>query len=506
MKFNILKKKAGLTTNKEKQKAYKMTPEMELYTTVVTASLANKFYDSQKETVDRIVKLIKQVDPVFVAKLAIYTREKMYLRSIPVVLVVELAKIHRGDSLVRKTTERVIQRADEITEMLAYYQLSNAREGDKKLNKLSKQIQKGVAGAFNKFDEYQFAKYNRKTEITLKDALFLAHPKAKDDEQQVLFNKIVNDTLEVPYTWEVELSRLGQKAYKSNKARKQDLAAKWEELIESGRLGYMALLRNLRNILQARVGAEYVRKVAERLSDPAQVIRSKQLPFRFLAAYRELENVNYDFTSYILDSLEDAIKVSAENIAGFDMNTRVLLAADVSGSMYSPVSAKSKIRCYDIGLVLCMLMRFRSKNVVTGIFGDNWKSVNLPANSILSNIQRLNEIEGSVGYSTNGYKVIEYLIERRKVMNKVMFFTDLQMWDSNKDGASLKVTWRNYKKNIAPDAKLYLFDLQGYGQTPLRTTDDDVYLLAGWSDKVFDVLSAIEEGRSTLSEIDKIVI
>jgi len=479
---------------------------MELYTAVVTASLSNKFYEKQEKTLARIVELISKTDPRFVAKLAIYTREKMYLRSIPMVLAVELAKVHRGDSLVKDTVNRVIQRADEITEMLAYYQLSNAREGEKKLNKLSKQVQKGIAASFNKFDEYQFAKYNRPSDVTLKDALFLTHPKASSDEQQALFNKIVNDALEVPYTWEVELSRLGQATYENDAAKKAAFTAKWEELIDSGKLGYMALMRNMRNILQANVSSLHARKVATRLADAHQVSRSKQLPFRFLSAYRELRQVDSMYTSYFMSSLEQAVKASAENIKGFDLNTRVLLAADVSGSMYSPVSAKSKIRCYDIGLMLSMLMRYRSENVITGIFGDKWKAVNLPQDSILANTEKLNKIEGSVGYATNGHKVIDYLISKSHVMDKVMIFTDLQMWDAHGVGASLQKSWKKYKKSIAPDAKLYLFDLQGYGKTPLRINDNDVFLIGGWSDKIFEVLAAIESGSNALKEINKVVI
>ncbi len=506
MKFNTLKSNTAATTNHEGAKAYRMSPEMELYTAVVTASLSNKFYEKQTKTLQRIVELVGKVDPRFVAKLAIYTREKMYLRSIPMVLTVELAKVHRGDSLVKDTVKRVIQRADEITEMLAYYQLSNAREGEKKLNKLSKQVQKGIAASFNKFDEYQFAKYNRATDVTLKDALFLTHPKANSDEQQALFNKIVNNTLEVPYTWEVELSRLGQASYESEAAKKAAFTAKWEELIDSGKLGYMALMRNMRNILQAEVSSLHARKVATRLADPHQVRNSKQLPFRFLAAYREIRQVNSMHTSYFLSSLEKAVKVSAENIKGFDLDTRLVLAADVSGSMYSPVSAKSKIRCYDIGLTLSMLMRYRSENVITGIFGDRWKTVNLPQDSILSNTEKLNKIEGSVGYATNGHAVIDYLISKSQVVDKVMIFTDLQMWDNHHVGASLKNSWQAYKTYTAPNAKLYLFDLQGYGNTPLRINGNDVFLIAGWSDKIFDVLAAIESGSNALNEIDKIEI
>src|SRR5690606_37159091 len=117
------------------------------------------------------------------------------------------------DSLISHMIVKVVSRADEITELLACYELANERNGAKKLNRISKQIQKGLSISFNSFDEYQFAKYDKGGAIKLKDALFLVHPKAKNDLQQDIFNKIASGTLETPYTWETELSALGQSDY-----------------------------------------------------------------------------------------------------------------------------------------------------------------------------------------------------------------------------------------------------------------------------------------------------
>lgn len=506
MRFNTLKAKTAEIVNHEGASAFSMTHELELYTAVVTASLSDNFYEKGGERVNRIIELVAKVDTRFLAQLAVYTREKMYLRTIPMVLAVELAKVHNGDNLVKNMITRVVGRADEITELLAYYQMANKRNGTKKLNKLSKQVQKGLAEAFNKFDEYQFAKYNRDTVVSLRDALFLVHPKAKDETQQAIFTKIVNDTLQVPYTWEVELSKLGQQPFASEKEKSQAVRSTWEELISSGKLGYMALMRNLRNILQAEVSTAHIQLVGKTLTNAAGVRKSKQLPFRFLAAYREIEQVKSPYSGYIMECLEKAIMISAENIRGFDLHTKVLIASDVSGSMYSPLSKNSAIQCYDIGLMLSMLLRSRSKNVVTGIFGERWMTVNLPESNVLANVAKLRSMQGQVGYATNGHLVISDLTNRKQVMDKVLFFTDLQMWDSRNGGDSLSAAWARYKKEVAPQAKLYLFDLMGYGQSPIRLQQNDVYLLAGWSDKVFDVLSAIEDGSNALAEIQKIEV
>jgi len=152
-----------------------------------------------------------------------------------------------------------------------------------------------------------------------------------------------------------------------------------------------------------------------------------------------------------------------------------------------------------------MLLRNRSENVFTGIFGDTWKMVNLPKDNILANTQKLNEIAGTVGYSTNGYKVIDDLIMRNIVVDKVLFFTDLQLWDSRAGGDHLQKSWLRYK-HLAPNAKLYLFDLVGYGNTPLDVKKNDVHLIAGWSDKIFGVLEAMEKGGDAIREIDKITL
>lgn len=505
MKFNFLKKEKSTVMNYEGAKTFTMTPAEELYSAVVTTGLSKTTYEKDNDRLNRIQALIRKNDPEFVAKLAVYARKDMYLRSIPLVLTAELAKQTSGTDLVSKTVDGVIQRADEITELLAYYQTANERTETKKLNRLSKQIQKGLAKSFNKFDEYQFAKYNRKAEVTLKDALFLVHPKAKDENQQAVFNKIVGDTLETPYTWEVELSVLGQTRFEDEKEKKKAFKNKWEELIFSNKLGYMATMRNLRNILESGVSSDAMYKVCNYLSNEKVVINSKQLPFRFLAAYRELKAIDSPYLSSVLEALEHAVMVSAKNIKGFGFDTSVVIAADVSGSMQQPVSPKSKVLLYDIGLLMSMILQSQCKNVITGMFGDRWMRIPMPKSGILRNVNELYKREGEVGYSTNGYLVIEDLIDRKEKADKVMLFTDTQLWNSKGTGHSFEDSWKRYKK-IAPEARLYIFDLAGYGKQPLDIRKNEVYLIAGWSDKIFDVLNALENRKSAIQVIKKVVL
>lgn len=503
MKFNILTKGRNIIRNCENEKSYNLSPQWQLYVAVLTSSLNDKFYEKSSDRLKNICGLIAKNDPLFIAQLAVYARREMNLRTMPLVIAVELAKIHNGDALVSRLISNVVLRADEITELLAYYQQANAREGTKKLNRLSKQVQAGLQISFNNFDEYQFAKYNRETEIKLRDALFLVHPKAKDDAQQVIFNKIISNSLQRPYTWETELSALGQTTFRWEKDKQVAFTLKWEELINSGKLGYMALMRNLRNILEANVSKDHLIKVCDTLSSEKAVLHSKQLPFRFLAAYREISKVKSKYAGRVLDALEEAVKVSARNIKGFE-NSSVLIACDVSGSMQQPISPKSTVLNYDIGLMLAMLLKSRCRDAITGMFGNTWKIINVPTSGVLSNVNQFYHREGEVGYATNGYLVIEDLIKRSERVDKIMMFTDCQLWN-NRNTGNIAGAWKKYKK-ISPGSKLYLFDLAGYGNTPLDITQKDVYLIAGWSDKIFDILSAIDKGGDALSEIRKTVL
>lgn len=499
--------------NFEGGEAYTLTPELDLYTKVCTASLQNKFYSEASDDLGSIRDLLKHVDPLLVCKLAVYAREKMYLRSIPLVLMVELLKNlneqktqNRDGALLRKIVSRVIQRADEITEILAYFADAHGKKDVKKLSKMPNALKRGVADSFYKFDEYQLAKYNANKSVKLRDALFLFRPKPRNDKEKELFKKLAENKLDVPYTWEVELSALGQQKFENEGMRKVAFSNKWMELVDSKALGYMALMRNLRNFVQSNISKETIRKVCEQLSDEQQVMKSKQLPFRFFAAYKELSKVEEEVDTFavkeIKKSLETAVKLAVQNIKGFDVDTRVLIACDVSGSMQTPISPKSSIENYEIGLLLGQILQSKCKNVVTGFFGDTWKVTDFAESNVLANTLNLRKREGEVGYSTNGYLVLDWLNNKNTEVDKIMIFTDCQLWNSNNGRDSLQSEWTKYKQKF-PKAKLYLFDLAGYGTSPLDLIrDKNVAQIAGWSEKIFEVLDAVENGETVLDFVN----
>ena len=269
---------------------------------------------------------------------------------------------------------------------------------------------------------------------------------------------------------------------------------------------YMALLRNLRNILEAGVSKEHLLKVASAISDKEAVLKSKQFPFRFYSAFSQLREIQG--SSMVLDALEEAIKYTAETLVGFSYETNVLIACDVSGSMESTISEKSIVQRYDIGIVLGMLMRNRCKDVTTSVFGDTFKVKNFPKDNILHNVEGLRNLGDEVGCSTNGYLALQYAHEqlsKGNAFDKILMFTDCQLWDSTEgQHDSLHPLWIPYHKAV-PTAKLYLFDLAGYGNTPIEVDrGNGVYMVSGWSDRVFQMFEALENGEKNIAVIDKI--
>src|SRR5262249_30647604 len=235
--------------------------------------------------------------PEDVAALACEARDKMHLRHVPLFLTRELARRKGAGPLVAETLERVIQRADELGEFVALY-------WNGKRQPLSAGVKRGVAKAFTKFDAYELAKYNRDNRVKLRDVLFLCHAKPKNAEQAETWKKLVENTLESPDTWEVALSA------------GKDKRETWERLLREGKVGGMAVLRNLRLMLGAGVAPKLV---AERLERGI----ARALPFRFVTAARHAPK------------LEQAIeKAMLKGIAGLEKLPGVTgLLVDVSGSM-----------------------------------------------------------------------------------------------------------------------------------------------------------------------------
>lgn len=287
------------------------------------------FYEDGQSIADRIREGVHAVTPEVAARVAVQARNEYRLRHAPLLVARELARHPKAKGkLVGDTIAEVIQRPDELTEFLAMYEY--------RPEKLSKQAKRGLALAFPKFDAYQLAKYNRKDRpFKLRDALFLCHAKPKDEAQEKIWKQLIDGTLPPPETWEVGLSTGGDKK------------ETFEELLRQNKLGYMALLRNLRNMFESGVEPELV---LARLEDGAA--KSKALPFRYVAAARAVPQWERQ-----IDMAMQIALGSMEKLPG-----ATVLVVDVSYSMDSKVSGKSNMSRMDAASALAALVSGISDN------------------------------------------------------------------------------------------------------------------------------------------------
>jgi len=460
---------------------YASSPKNELAQRVLTWFVGEpKFYIKPDAEITRIRGLIKVVatqDPEWVLKLAVYARNYMNLRTAPLFILVE-ALDTPAKRLVRPYIPAIIQRADEIPEALAMFVSRNGDIGKQGKASLPNQFKLGLADAYNNFDEYGFGKYKENDKVVSQsDAIRIIHPKARTEVQNSLFSAIRHDTVPAPDTWEVIVSKFG-----SNKTS-------WEMSIP--KMGYMAKLRNLKNFLEQRVDID---TVVKHITNEKAIKNSRQFPYRFYSAYKMVDamvNVDPFSKAQTLKALNEAMNKSVENIPRLEGKTAIFV--DLSGSMNDQVSKMSDITMKQIASVMAASANRFCDNAIIGMFADRLAVAIPKTNDILLLAEEI--MRTNVGGSTMGYLTIQYLLRERIKVDRVMIFTDMQMY-----GGDISDLWNQYRTVINPKAKLYCFDLHGYGQLSFPTNDYSVLTISGFSDKVFEAIPILEGG------IDKVIM
>lgn len=296
-----------------------------------------QFYEDGEDIAERVGRLAQDVDLEQLAALAIELRTDAKLRHMPLLLAAAMARKGGGNDVVKNTIHHIIQRPDEMGELLAIHARLNGVGPDMLKGVVPAQMRKGIARAFTKFDAYQLGKYNRKTAITLKDVLCLTHPIPKDDAQSALWRQLLDGTLPAPDTWEVGLSAGGDKS------------EVFTRLLKEGKLGYLALLRNLRNMVAADVDLDLVKEAILARQGAHNV-----LPFRYVAAARacpQLEPV-----------LDQALSEAILDMRPFEGRTLILV--DVSYSMTHKLSFQSDLTRMDAAATLASVFH-GDRRVVT---------------------------------------------------------------------------------------------------------------------------------------------
>lgn len=471
---------------------------------LAVSSLAGQdtFYEGAAERDARVARLAGQVavdDVDWLIRLVGWVRDEAHLRSVAVAIAAEgvaarLAAGEHGGS--RALVSAALRRPDEPGELVAYWLARHGRA-------LPKPVKRGTADAVRRlYTERALAKYDTASAaVRFGDVLELTHPSPSAPWQGDLFAHAITRRhgreSELPASLAVLRAREQLLAVPAAQRRAVLLADDgvqrlqaagmtwesvagwlggpldaqvWERLV--GVMGYMALLRNLRNLDQAGVGDDVAQQVSAYLADPEQVARSRQLPLRFLSAYRAAPSLRW------APALEAALQLSLRNVPALPGRTLVLV--DRSGSMFGPLSARSALTMADAAALFGAAVAARAASADLVQFGSSSREVRpRPAESLLRVIERFGDLGG-----TNTAAAVR---RHYRGHDRVLIVTDEQAWAG----------WRGQDPTAAVprEVPVHTWNLAGYryGHGPSGTGNRHTF--GGLSDGAFVAVPLLERGR-----------
>lgn len=493
-----------MVTTHEGASAHALKAKTELFLACVSGFAGEKtFY--QDDRTARIVKLTHKVtekDPQWVENFVAWLRgPEANIRTASLIVAAEY--VAAGGPNGRQVVNSVCQRADEPAELLAYW-LATHPKGGKRVNEtpaIPQAIRKGLSDAVRRlYNEYSVLKYNGGAKaVSMADVLNLLHVKPATPGQGNLFKYIIDKS----YDNDVDLSQL--EMIRSNVELKAAAPLKlsditeeklskagmtWEQmgnLLEGGwtseawgklisNMGYMALLRNLRNFEGVNLASKDVEIVNSILSDPERVAKSRQLPFRFLTAYKNVGSAKF------VGAIEQALDLSVKNVPAFPGRTLVLV--DTSGSMSSPVGGRYADRgsdftsCAEAASMFGVALRLKGEDVDVVAFGTNSRKVGFrKGSSVLTGIKGV--INTDVGWSTNLQKAID---KHYNGHDRIVVLSDMQT--------------HRYAKGNQDVPYIHFFDLRGYGNVGADIASPGRYLYGGLTDATFKLMLQVEQGES----------
>ena len=492
-RFNVKKTPpAPDTSNLAGGKAYKESTKLELVSILLTSFLNDKFYESANSQANRLVEAIKNLpDKKFAAKAAIYARNVFGMRSITHLTAAIIAGTVKGVSWTKDFFYKVFFRPDDMLETMSlYFTLFT-----KNMRPVPNSLKKAIKAKFENpkknggFDEYQLAKY-RKSEnaISLVDLINLTHP---SPEKNSAIHKLIRNTLKLTgKTWEAKLSEAG-KADDVEEAK----AGAWESLLSSGKLGYMALLKNLRNI-NATGNSNIIDLAVSELLNVEKLKASKVFPFRFFTAYKELQKAGA--SRKLLNAVHDAVDLSLRNIP--DLPGKTLIALDVSGSMTSPINSRTSYRSVNpsalsIMDVSAMFAAALYKHLDADLIRFQSSASYYNTTTRLSTLKLAEDLVNTTYGGTNFESIFK---TANKKYDRIIILSDMQSWI----GSTIS-SFKTYKSTYQANPYLYCMDFAGYGT--LQFPENKIVVLAGYSDKILDLMKINEEDKNILiQEIESI--
>lgn len=457
-----------LTTNLAGGDAHKQSAELQLISLLITSFAQDGFYKTADQTFADLRILIGIVDPIFAAKALIYARSIFGMRSITHAGASMLAVKAAGTSWGKSFYDKVVYRLDDMTEILSYHFAQK--------QKLTKAMQKGFQRVFDRTKHYDLAKYKSDNKaFKLVDVVNIVHPTPIEGNAMAL-SDLIKGKLKNTDTWEAKASAAGQK-------KSKDMAKVWKELLETKKLGYMALLRNLRNILQQ--SPEAVPLAVAALTDEGFIRKSLIMPFDYQKALEELEKLGSTAaTRIVITAINKAVDISVSNVPKLKGETLVVL--DTSQSMVQNRVDKKG------GLFAAILAKANNADFMTFDTDARYQTLN-HANSTIGVAQTIQYR----GTSTDFRSIFN---AANKKYDNIIILSDMQAWVGLH---TPRLIFDSYRRVFNADPNIYSFDLAGLGT--IQFPEKKVFALAGFSDKVFTVMALLQnDPRALVNEVKAI--
>lgn len=440
---------------------------------------------STKQTMERCIDEALAHDPEATLRLAVELRKVDLIRTTPQVIMVRAAnhKVLKGSGLIRQYNANVMLRADEPAVQMAY-QISEFGKP------VPNSLKRSWADFMKKADDYQLAKYRMENRmVKTVDVGNMAFGKGFYGYEGAI-GKLMRGELKLGdeiKTWESVVSGGGS----------------WEDALEV--MGHMALLRNLRNLINNGVKPDaFIGKLVKTAK------HGKQLPFRYWTAHRELHGA----PGPVLDAIEECLEISIENVPL--IGGRNLVLVDNSGSAHgTPISSMSSTHIFEIGNLMGVLTGLRSDEGTIGVFGDRLAEYSVRKKaSIFDQVSKVNKLGQTVGGGTeNGIWIaLDKAIRGKEHWDNIFVYSDMQaghgglygrgkipseyLWSTGKyNNTYIDVSGMvaKYRREVNPNVFVYLVQIAGYEDTLLPEYYDKTYILGGWSSRVLDFAAKMRQ-------------
>lgn len=490
--------------------AYALAPRHQLAQLAMTGTLSPTFYASGANQLADVQELVAKLPAGFVAKAAIYARQKGHMKDMPALL---LASISAADPI---TFARAFPRVVDNGKMLRTF-VQIMRSGAVGRKSLGSRPKRMVEAWLNGATDRQILQASVGQSPSLADVIKMVHPKPASAERRALYAWLIGKPYDVAAL--PEAVRAFEAFKRDPEAAVPDVPFQmltsleltpqhWAKIAENA--GWQMLRMNLNTFDRQCVFAipGMAETIANRLADEAEIKRSRVLPYQLMSAYMAASK---DVPAIVREALQDAMEIAIANVPA--IKGSIVICPDVSGSMSSPVTgyrkgATSAVRCIDAAALFAAAMLRANRSARLLPFECDVVNVELnPRDTVLTNAEKLAAVGGG---GTNCSAPLAKLNAERAAVDMVVFISDNQSWmDARRsDATGMMAEWTKLKGRNR-GAKLVCIDIQPYGttQAPER---DDVLNVGGFSDAVFETVAAFASGtlgaEHWVAEIEKVTL